>query len=73
MTCSCGSDEIIGVNGKCSDMCLVQYQTHEHEGYVPSHLGIGSGDYIRFSFCSTCGKIQSPNFPLENILPFEEY
>jgi len=26
--------------------------------YVPGDLGIGGGDYISFSFCRSCGKIQ---------------
>jgi hypothetical protein len=29
----------------------------QHTGYVPIGLGIGAGDYIRFSYCTGCGKI----------------
>jgi hypothetical protein len=28
------------------------------DGYVPSGLGIGGGDYIDFKLCLNCGQIQ---------------
>jgi hypothetical protein len=36
---------------------------NDHDGYVPNDLGIGGGDYIQFSYCMDCGKIQG-SFPL---------
>jgi hypothetical protein len=60
MTCKCGSERIANVNGKCSDMCHINVNhldDIDYAGYVPS-IGIGSGDYMRFSFCLDCGQIQ---------------
>jgi hypothetical protein len=59
----CESVRVVGISGKCSDMCSVEYGTIERDGYVPSDLGIGGGDYISFSFCMDCGKLQK-KFPL---------
>lgn len=58
MTCKCGSIRIIRLYGKCADRSVTQYGKHEHEGYVPSGLGIGGGDDIDFHFCADCGQIQ---------------
>ena len=64
MICNkCQSDCIARVSAKCSDLCAVQYKGIEHIGYVPDDLGIGGGDYVDFSFCLSCGKIQGI-FPL---------
>jgi hypothetical protein len=30
----------------------------DYNDYPPYHLGIGGGDYIKFSFCANCGQIQ---------------
>ena len=56
----CKSEIVTTVGGKCSDMFWSrdEWDGDEIEGYVPSRLGIGSGDYIQFTFCHTCGKIQ---------------
>lgn len=63
----CGSDRIIQVNGKTSDLFDCQYKNKDYQGYVPKGIIIGDdgcyGDYIRFSFCLDCGKIQG-NFPV---------
>lgn len=46
------------VSAKCSDMFSVLLPNgKEKSGYVPYDLGIGGGDYIRFSFCMNCMKI----------------
>ena len=63
MTCKCGSTTIISINGKCRDLFDCSYnsrsgKTYEYDGYVPSGLGIGEGDYIEFDFCAVCGTIQ---------------
>jgi hypothetical protein len=41
----------------------------EVDGYVPSGLNIGHGDYISFHYCLDCGQIQG-EFPIpeENTL-----
>lgn len=61
----CESDRIINVGAKCSDLCNVEFNGVEHDGYVPSDIGIGSGDYIDLDYCLECGKIQG-KFPIKN-------
>lgn len=58
MTCRCGSSRTAGVSAKCSDMCVVTVGMNQKEGYVPRDMGIGGGDYIKFSWCLNCGQIQ---------------
>jgi len=69
MICKCGSDRIITVSGKTSDMFGCDYGTIQYNGYVPEKIGItdgeGCGDYIGFSYCLECGKIQG-NFPISD-------
>ena len=31
---------------------------------MPHTLNIGGGDYIEFTYCAECGKIQDDNFPI---------
>jgi len=59
----CGSGRILGVGGKCSDCCDVSYEGQSHDGYVPSGLNIGGGDYIEFKLCLECGQVQD-TFPV---------
>jgi len=64
----CGSARVVSINGKCQDLFSAELETESgetarHEGYVPSDLGIGDGDYIEMEFCLECGKIQG-DFPL---------
>lgn len=64
MTCECGSDRIIEVGGKTSDMCGASFSNGDdvdvsNHGYVPRELGIGGGDYLEFDVCADCGKIQN--------------
>ncbi len=60
MSCKCGSQRIVKVGGKVSDMFYATQQDIgvEYDGYVPSTLGIGAGDYIDFAYCLDCGQIQ---------------
>lgn len=41
----------------------------DYDGYVPTDVGIGGGDYIRFEYCLECGQIQGefpvPDPPIE--------
>lgn len=77
MNCQrCQSKRVAGVTAKCSDCCGVNLNGADHEGYVPTGLGIGGGDYVDFSFCLDCGQLQG-NFPLapaeiEKDIPAEE-
>ena len=49
MACVCGSNRtLLSVSGKTSDMCSASYGDFESEGYVPSGLNIGGGDYLEF-------------------------
>lgn len=58
--CVCGSQRVMSVSGKVSDMCFVSvpHLDIKHEGYAPG-LGVGSGDYLKFAVCLDCGKIQN--------------
>jgi len=61
--CKCGSERIATVSGKTSDMCYVRVGEREKNGYVPSGLGIGGGDYIELKLCLDCGTLQD-EFPV---------
>lgn len=66
MSCQrCKSERILKVSGKCSDMCWTEYKGTERNGYVPSGLGIGGGDYIELSVCLECGQAQG-EFPVSD-------
>ena len=45
-------------------MCFYQSGGKENDGYVPVGVGIGGGDYVDFTYCLECGKIQSNQFPV---------
>ena len=67
-TCSdCAGIRLVTVVAKCSDNCFVEalYLDSSNDGYVPYDLGIGEVDYVRFTYCLDCGKIQG-TFPLED-------
>lgn len=64
VTCECGSERIAEVSGKCSDQCSIQLGDFSRDDYVPSDMGIGGGDYLNFSYCLDCGRIQG-TFPLD--------
>lgn len=64
MNCqTCKSDRVVLVDGKTSDMCGVNINDKTAHGYVPSDMGIGGGDYLRFELCLNCGQVQG-EFPL---------
>ncbi len=73
MSCGhCGSDRVASVSGKCEDMCHIVYKENDEErnDYVPKDMGIGRGDYLRFSYCLECGMIQG-DFPIADPLWYE--
>lgn len=63
MACKCGSERILQVSGKTSDLCFVAMGERSHDGYVPYDLNIGSGDYLEFHLCLDCGQNQG-TFPV---------
>jgi hypothetical protein len=63
--CECGSDRILSVSGKTSDMCFCRFGEAESDGYVPGGIGIGSGDYIELNVCMDCGQVQG-SFPVSD-------
>jgi hypothetical protein len=34
-------------------------------GYVPSGVGVGGGDYLKFDYCLDCGQIQG-KWPIQS-------
>jgi len=68
MNCKCGSDRIMSISGKTSDMFSCAYKNIEYNGYVPEGIAIGDGgygDYIQFEYCLECGLIQG-KFPISD-------
>jgi hypothetical protein len=49
---------IIEISGKVSDMFSIGADDINYDGYVPSGLGIGGGDYIAFRLDTKTGLIQ---------------
>lgn len=77
MSCQrCKSERTAEVSAKCSDMFSAALKPGQKqiEGYVPSDLGIGGGDYVEFRFCLDCGQIQGtfPLPPAEDEAPIAE-
>lgn len=62
----CESNRLASVGAKCSDCCYFSTGDLEYDGYAPSHVGVGGGDYIDFVYCLDCGTIQSDEFPVPN-------
>lgn len=55
----CKSPRVLFTSAKCSDCCSVRMPNGKNvDGYVPGDVGIGGGDYVRFSWCLACGQIQ---------------
>jgi hypothetical protein len=53
---------VIKINAKCGDRCQVSViengaTVQDKNGYVPSGLGIGGGDYIRLEIDADTGHI----------------
>ena len=62
---SCRSFHLARVSGKTSDMFNFSLTRtgQEYHGEPFKESGIGSGDYIEFTYCLNCGQIQG-SFPL---------
>lgn len=66
MSCQkCGSDRMMSVGGKTSDMCCVTYKDMDRNDYVPRGLNIGGGDYLSFRVCLDCGTMKG-QWPLSD-------
>ena len=50
---------IIHISGKVSDMFSMSGDGIDYDGYVPSDMGIGGGDYISMSIDTETGQIQN--------------
>ena len=64
---------ILRVSAKCSDLCCVSYEkdgktVKETDGYVPSNVGIGGGDYVEFDLDLDTGQIIDWKVPSEQAL-----
>ncbi len=66
--------KILHVSAKCSDMCDLTLTSEdgsilgEKGDYVPSGLGIGSGDYVSFSVDLDTGQIVGWTRPADEAL-----
>lgn len=67
----CQSDNIVSIQGHCSDSFNLEYKDKEYEGYVPLNIGIGGNDDIEMDYCLNCGQIQG-TFPIEEKVLIEE-
>jgi hypothetical protein len=66
MSCKCGSDRLLRISAKCSDLFGMSYKGKEYDGYVPTDIEIGNdgyGDYVSMVICLECGLIQG-KFPV---------
>jgi hypothetical protein len=73
MACkNCKTEHLVIVDAKCSDLCNVDYKGQSKQGYVPDDMGIGGGNYIKFSYCPNCGMMNG-DFPINVNLKDEEY
>lgn len=60
----CGSERVADVCAKTNDLCGISVGEQEHNGYVPTDMGIGEdSDYVEFTYCLNCGQMQD-SFPL---------
>jgi len=62
MICPC--NRLTYVHAKCGDLITI---THNNKDYNLNHIqahafGVGSGDYLKFTYCMDCGRIQG-SFP----------
>jgi hypothetical protein len=59
MNCKqCKGTRIASISSKSSDLNYITVGANSNDGYVPNDMGIGGGDYIKFSWCLDCGQIQ---------------
>jgi len=61
----CDHKRKASMGGKVSDCFNFSTNDIDYDGYVPSNLGIGGGDYIEINYCLDCGQILSDDFPIK--------
>ncbi len=55
----CGSERVMEVSAKCSNMFSAVICGQNYNGYVLEGVGIDDGeDYIAFYYCLECGQMQ---------------
>ena len=61
----CGSERILEISAKCSDLCCtrVAHLDIEKDGYVPDFHFAEYGDYLQPTICLECGQVQG-KFPI---------
>ena len=61
----CSKDRVASFIAKCSNSFAIKVEADniEHEGQVPSDIGIGGGDYVEALYCLDCGQLQG-EFPV---------
>lgn len=64
----CGSQNVLMINSKSSDLNHLELGDVNHEGYMPYLDNIGGGDYVNPTICLNCGQVQG-NFPI--VIPKE--
>ena len=56
---NCKSNRSLSVSAKCDDRVSLQCNQAEMDNdYLPDDCGIGGGDYIEFTLCLECGRVQ---------------
>ncbi len=60
----CGGDRIFSVNAKSVDLNDIQFKDTHADGYLPDSC-VTDGDYVDFSMCFDCGKVQG-KFPTKD-------
>lgn len=59
MSCQrCNSKRVASFSAKCSDRGWASIGGVEKDGYLPSDMGVGGGDYLEIDVCLECGQLQ---------------
>jgi hypothetical protein len=68
----CNSNRLLRVSAKSGDCNALEFHNNNtiHD-YVPYDLGLGGGDYVKFTVCLDCGQMQG-EFPLPPAESLEE-
>lgn len=59
--CKCDSERLLKINAKSSDLnnLEIPHLDIDYDGYLPTFIGVCSGDYIYMTLCLDCGQIQN--------------
>ena len=71
----CESLRLMDVSAKCNDMCWINLDNQNYDGYVPDNFNLcnngrsfGGGDYIDMCVCANCGHVQGQWPLITNIM-----